>query len=129
MAEPGANFDPAATPFSDIFDADGLNDVFGGDTALLQEMVILFESESAKLITAMRGALAAGDGKALERAAHKIKGSIGSFSAKPAYQSSLELEQLGKEGVLADAAPVLARLESDLTELQNALKAYIQQSQ
>src|SRR5262249_10544546 len=47
-----------------------------GDVELLGQLVQLFFDQSAGLLPELRDAIARGDGKALERSAHKLKGSL-----------------------------------------------------
>ncbi len=74
-----------------------------GDVELLHELVALFLKELPDLVTDLRGAVTAGDARAIERAAHKLKGSVGNFSAHPAFEAALRLENIGRAGDLTEA--------------------------
>ena len=67
-----------------------------GDEELFQELVTLFMSESAQLLDQIRAAVAQRDPKALERAAHSLKGSVGAFRAESAARAAQRLEDLGE---------------------------------
>jgi HPt (histidine-containing phosphotransfer) domain-containing protein len=56
--------------------------------------------------------------------AHTLKGAVGTFSARRAYEAALRLETLGRDRTLAEAAPALAELQEALTSLQRALTAF-----
>lgn len=76
-------------------------------------------SSSARLI-------AQKDGQALRRAAHKVKSSVGPFSAPAADEAACHLELVGEQGHLSQAETAFNRLEQALTlpfesqELQDA---------
>jgi CheY-like chemotaxis protein len=93
----------------------------GGNVELLREMMALFLDELPGLLTSLREAVTAEDAKAVERAAHKLKGSVGNFSAHPAFEALLELEILGRDGNLSKAEPVYADLEKELQRLKSAM--------
>ena len=72
-----------------------------GDVELLHELVAVFLKDLPKMLTTLREAVMAGDASGIERAAHKFKGSVGSFAAQPAFEAALALEILGRDGSLA----------------------------
>jgi HPt (histidine-containing phosphotransfer) domain-containing protein len=110
----------AAEPALDA--ADALARV-AGDRQLLGELVDLFQEESPRVLEDMRHAIQVSDPKALERAAHKLRGSVASFSALGATQLALSLEIMGRDTSLHsdDAARALAALEIELDRLRLAL--------
>ena len=81
-------------------------------------MVALFLKEIPEMLTNLREAITAGDAHAIERAAHKLKGSVGNFAAHPAFEAALKLEVLGREGSLSNAEPVYAELEKEINASQ-----------
>ena len=93
----------------------------GGNVELLREMMALFLDELPGLLTSLREAVTAEDAKAVEHAAHKLKGSVGNFSAHPAFEALLELEILGRDGNLSKAEPVYADLEKEIQRLKSAM--------
>jgi PAS domain S-box-containing protein len=93
----------------------------GGNVDLLKKMVALFQMELPVLMTNLREALTAGDAKATERAAHKLKGSVSNFSAQPAFKAALKLEVLGRDGSLSEVEPVFAQLEKEIQRLKSAM--------
>jgi HPt (histidine-containing phosphotransfer) domain-containing protein len=94
----------------------------GGDAELLAEVAGIFLEECQTLLAATQAAVARGDGQALERAAHTLKGSVGHFCAHAAADAALRLEQIGREGDLTQAAGALAALEEALDRLAPALR-------
>jgi len=95
-----------------------------GDENLLREVIGLYFEEAPRLMTAIHEALARRDGPALERAAHSLKGSVGSLGAKRAFEASLAMETRGREGDLEGAEAVLGELEREIDRLTNALAAF-----
>src|SRR5262249_54097849 len=69
-------------------------------------------------------AIAHGDGRALERAAHSLKGTVMSFGAQTAGATALRLEVIGRSGDLTQAALVGAELEREVTQLWHALAVF-----
>jgi PAS domain S-box-containing protein len=92
-----------------------------GDVELLNELVALFLKDLPALLTKLREAITAGDAKAIEHSAHKLKGSVGNFSAHPAFEAALKLEVLGREGSLSEAEPAYAELEKEIERLISAM--------
>lgn len=99
-----------------------------GDAELLKIMGALFLKELPDLLKSLHDSIAAGDAIGIERAAHKLKGSISNFSAKPAFDAALRLEILGREGNLREAELAYAELEKEIQYLTPALTS-LEQSQ
>jgi PAS domain S-box-containing protein len=94
-----------------------------GDVDLLKEIAEMFLEESPVLMDRMRQATAEGDCKKLERAAHTIKGSVGNFAAKPAFDAAQKLENLGRDGDMNHAVEAFKTLEREIERLKPALAA------
>jgi len=92
-----------------------------GDVELLGQMVQLFFDQSASLLPELRGAIARGDGKALERSAHKLKGSLSNFGADQALRLAARLEEMGRDAEMTAALETCAELERAVSDLQQAL--------
>jgi two-component system, sensor histidine kinase and response regulator len=92
-----------------------------GDVELLKELVAVFLTELPEMLTNLREAVTAGDATAIERAAHKLKGSLGNFAAQPAFEAILKLEVLGRDGTLSEAEPAYAELEKEINRLKSAM--------
>jgi len=109
------------SPAAKVFDQAALLARVQGDTQLLQELLGLFKDESPRLIGEIRAALSAHDPKALEAAAHTLKGVVGNFAADTAFQTALKLERQARGGELAGAELTLQELELQLERLKTAL--------
>jgi HPt (histidine-containing phosphotransfer) domain-containing protein len=88
-----------------------------GDTALFDEMAVLFFEEYPKALIKMREAITRQDGQALAYSANALKGALGNFAATKAIDTTLRLELIGRHGDLALAHPTLADLEKQLMRL------------
>jgi CheY-like chemotaxis protein/HPt (histidine-containing phosphotransfer) domain-containing protein len=92
-----------------------------GDEELLGEIVELFFDDCPRMLSEVHKAVAGRDSQTLERAAHTLKGSVGNFAARPAFEAALKLEMIGREGSLAHAEEAYAALEKEIERLQPAL--------
>ncbi|MFZ3215645.1 MAG: response regulator [Candidatus Acidiferrales bacterium] len=94
---------------------------FGGDADLLKELAGIFLQECPRMLLQIREALQTGDAKALETAAHAMKGSVGNFSLQGPRETAQQLELLGKYGKLSEAASVFRALEIQLAQFNQVL--------
>ena len=105
----------------EILDRAQLFALIEGDMELLQELVELFWESCPQMLSEMQEAIAAQDSQGLTSSALTLKGSVGSFAAKRAFEAALNLEQIGREGDCSQAARALARLEMELDRLKPVL--------
>jgi CheY-like chemotaxis protein/HPt (histidine-containing phosphotransfer) domain-containing protein len=110
-------------PAAPVLDPEQALRSMGGDRSLLAEMAGLFSQDSTALLEEIRSALEAGNPQAIERAAHRLKGSLLVFGAAPAAGAALALESLGRSGKLEEASPALAALERELERLRPEIAA------
>jgi HPt (histidine-containing phosphotransfer) domain-containing protein len=106
-----------ATPF----DHEEMLERLGGDTELLDDVLVVFLEECPKMLEQVRGAVDEGDPMSVRRAAHSMKGALLNISAGPAAAEATQLELLGSEERLAESAAVLKRLQQELERLQQVL--------
>jgi CheY-like chemotaxis protein len=92
-----------------------------GDAKLLGELAGLFLADCARLLSAVEEAVARGDAKALEHAAHALKSSVGNFAAHAAFQAACWLEMLGRQGDLSEAQEAYAALQQEIERLRPAM--------
>ena len=93
----------------------------GGDLELLKEIAALFLDEYPRALDDIHKALASGDARLLERAAHGLKGSVANFCARSAEDAAFQLEQMGRAQRMDQASQTLATLEQSLALLQAEL--------
>ncbi len=91
------------------------------DTDLMVEIIDLFLAERVHDVTEMSEALAARDFGQLMRAAHTIKGSLGSLHADLARHHAQELETAAKSEREQSCIGFLGALEQDLNDLEPKL--------
>jgi HPt (histidine-containing phosphotransfer) domain-containing protein len=104
-----------------VSDLDAALNALEGDRELLRRIVDLFLLQAPQLLEEVREAISRRDALTLERAAHKLRGSVTNFAAKNAYDAALRLESMGHGGDLTQAAEAQAELETALGELQATL--------
>jgi HPt (histidine-containing phosphotransfer) domain-containing protein len=119
------NVSSAAGPTAAIVDRVGLLDRLGGDEDLLREITSIFLDEYPILIQEIRTAVATLDAKAIERAAHSLKGSVANFGAPGATRAALRLETLGRKGQMEEAPLALDDLVLEFQQLHPALLALV----
>lgn len=93
----------------------------GGEHSLLVELANMCIADTPDALEMIRSAVASGDAKGIQRAAHKLKGSLLVLAADPASEAAYRLETLGAEGSLDNAATALSTLEQELDRLLPAL--------
>ncbi|MHB0963239.1 MAG: Hpt domain-containing protein [Gemmatimonadaceae bacterium] len=113
---------PTDTPASPPLDSEAFLRNLRGDTALAAAMAAMFLGECPHQMDAVRLAVSAGDAKALEQAAHLLRGSVGNFVATEATAAAARLEAFGRAGDLSLAAGALRTLEAAIERLTPALR-------
>jgi HPt (histidine-containing phosphotransfer) domain-containing protein len=110
---------------SEGFDPESLWARVDGDLDLLRELVDVFAEEAPKMLTRIQEGIDLQSPSEVEKAGHKLKGSVLQFSARTAAATALELEEKGREGSLAGANPLLDKLRQEIDLLQEALNAMV----
>jgi PAS domain S-box-containing protein len=95
----------------------------GDDRELLQTLVELFQDSCDQQLRELREAVARRDSQQVGYVAHAIKGSVGNFSAKPAFRAALRLEEAGRAGDMGNVEALFSQLEAELERLGPALSA------
>ncbi len=95
----------------------------GHDRKLLGALVEIFRDDAPKMLAQLGAALDQRDPTALQTAAEALRRSLENHAARPAARSARRLEELGREGRVADAAEVLVTLEKQVEEVKQALAA------
>jgi two-component system sensor histidine kinase/response regulator len=94
---------------------------FDGDSELLKELAGIFLQECPRMLDAIRVALRAADLKALESAAHTLKGSVGNFPVSGPWETAQRLELLAKSGQPSGAQEIFHVLEQQIAEFNQIL--------
>ena len=99
---------------------DSLTRQFG--RAFVERLDETYLRTAAPLVQAAGAAMTAGDGPALQRAAHALKSSSANVGAVALSRLCAELEVLGKKGQLKEAGPLMATAERSWLRVQQALQ-------
>ena len=98
-----------------------------GNEDLFQEIAGMFIESCSDYISKIKEGITRNDAGILEREAHSLKGAVGNFGAKEAYDAAYHLEKLGENGEMATAAAGLTALERALNELTSEMKIVLQE--
>jgi HPt (histidine-containing phosphotransfer) domain-containing protein len=98
----------------------------GGDRNLLSEVARLLREDAPGMMRDIADALGREDARILERAAHRLKGSLGVLSAVPAADAALAVERAAKEGDLIGAALAREELEREMGRLAPELDRVVE---
>lgn len=107
------------------FDPQSLWNRVAGDPELLRELVELFTAEAPRMMARVEQAIKDGSPSGLEKASHKIKGSVLQFSAHTAAAIALELEENGRRGSMTGAEALLKKLKYEVDLLQKTLRIMV----
>jgi two-component system, sensor histidine kinase and response regulator len=97
-----------------------------GDRALLTEMAELWLADSTKQETQIRNGLHSGDAIMVQRAAHALKGSVGTFQAPAAQDAANQLEMSAKDADLVGARKAFERLLTQIDLVRQDLRQLTQ---
>jgi PAS domain S-box-containing protein len=100
---------------------------FGGDPALLGEVIEMVLADSPATEQAIRRAVATGDQVAVAAAAHALKGTVGLFVKAGAYDAAAELERAARHGEMGQVEAASGRLADEMTALRRHLKALLKE--
>jgi CheY-like chemotaxis protein len=95
----------------------------GDDPTLLAELAGMILTDLPAMTAAIATAIQTGNAQNLDRAAHKLKGSLAILNATRAVTLAQQLETAGRENNLAHAPALFQQLETALAELTPALRA------
>jgi len=109
---------------ADVFDGEKLPAWVDGDAGLLRELVLLFLEELPGAMAELQNAIDEGDPRRMNRTAHRLKGSLGDFGARTAFDLAFRLETMG-DGDLPEAEQVFTLLAEEMERLKKALEDLI----
>lgn len=95
----------------------------GAAPALIQELIGLVEADVPQRLANLEGALLAGDTAGIVAEAHHLKGSLGNMGLSRLADMAGGLEEHGRAGRMAEAAPIVAAMPAAYSEALAALKA------
>ncbi|HHL40196.1 MAG TPA: response regulator [Deltaproteobacteria bacterium] len=121
VEEGGGKAGAPSRPTFPVLDREAAMERVEGDMELLREVIGLFVEDYPGLLDELREAVAAGDGGRIERAAHRLKGSVDNLGAVAAVEAAARLEAMGREGRLEEAGRALEALEGEIVRFEQAL--------
>jgi CheY-like chemotaxis protein len=118
------NVVPLRRPHTGSFDPAGLLRRAGDDWSLAREVINMFLEDTPEVLSQMLEAITRKDLKAVERAAHRIKGAAANLEARDLANIAFEIEQAAGEGKISDGD--VARLQKGMDELKITLQMLMQ---
>jgi CheY-like chemotaxis protein len=106
------------------FDGNDLIERLMGSENLARRVASRFLEDMPRQLIALSQALTGADAESARRLAHSIKGAAANVSVEPVRGLAERLEELGKEGRLADAAELLPELVSTFDGLIPAMRRF-----
>jgi signal transduction histidine kinase/DNA-binding response OmpR family regulator len=119
---------PNLAPVHPAIDQTAMLAAVEGDVELLRELAALFLHDYPQRLAELREALARQDAPAVARAAHTLKGAVGSLGARDASAAALSVEQAGWSGDLAQLPTAYAALTHELQRLIPVLTSFLQEA-
>ncbi|HEY6448334.1 MAG TPA: response regulator [Acidobacteriaceae bacterium] len=114
------------SPGQDSFQAIGqlelLLDSVMGDRALLAEMAELWLADSMKQEKQISEGFESNDAVMVQRAAHALKGSVGTFQARAAQEAAAQMEICAKAANLAGARKAWEQLSTQIDRVRQDLR-------
>jgi CheY-like chemotaxis protein len=101
-------------------------DALGHDYDLARRLIDLFLADSDRLLTDIGQSIAALDAERLQKAAHRLKGSISNFPDGPARDLAARMELAGFEGDVEGARELLPGLETEVARLRTLLPSLLE---
>ncbi len=95
-----------------ILDLDYLEQISGGDTAFMKELLDLYVTDTQSGLVAARSAATAPDLEKLEKQAHQIRGASADVGAHVMQTLAIQLEQEAEQKRLENAIKILTQLEA-----------------
>lgn len=99
------------------------DDPLAGDPELRRELAGMFVQNGPGQLAEIREAMSQGDGAALQAAAHTLKGSVGVFNDRAAYEAALRMEHIGRDADWPSAEDAWQVLDREVARLLNDAEA------
>jgi len=112
----------------EIIDREELMSRLDGDMELLEELFELFVEDYPQFLGDIEAAIQNCDGQKLKQAAHTLKGAVGNFAAKKAFDLAFQLEMMGQEEQFQGAQEVFDELKTAIEEIKQVLAAMKQET-
>jgi two-component system sensor histidine kinase/response regulator len=104
-----------------VFDEEQAAARLDGDRRLLHEVLDIYRADASSLVKRVLDAASAADLDGLRRAAHALKGTLGTIGAPRAFAAAARVEEAAARGDGPDAAALVDALQTELAALNTAL--------
>jgi CheY-like chemotaxis protein/HPt (histidine-containing phosphotransfer) domain-containing protein len=101
-----------------VFDKDALLKAFDNDWDFLKEVIDMFIADYPQMLKNIDEAIQTKDAPALQRTGHALKGMLGNFQVETATKKAYDLEKMGAEENLEQAADIFTQLSTELDNLE-----------
>ena len=101
---------------------DNLLEAVDGDGEFLAELLETYFEDTPQQFSAMHAALDTANSDDFRRAAHSLKSNSANFGAMVLSDKAKQLEDIGKEGQLDQAAAPLGEAEAEYVKVKSALE-------
>ena len=108
-------------PTEDVLDREAALSAALHDPSLLSQLVGLFAGYYPGLLDDIRDAVSAQDSVQVRETVHRLKGAVGTFHSREAFQTARKLEAMAKDGELADAMLTYRQLAEQVLTLAAVL--------
>jgi HPt (histidine-containing phosphotransfer) domain-containing protein len=125
MKSPAHTASKSMTSLGAVLDVADALDRLGNDEELLREIIQIYAEDSPHMLEQIHAAAANGDARALQRAAHSLKGLAATLSAQDVVGSAARLEHMGAVCNLADASTVVGEGDQRATRLDDAVQEFL----
>lgn len=92
-----------------------------GDKDLLKQLIDTFRDYTPKLIAELQEGFDQTDFERIKYVAHTLKGSVGTFGAKSAWETAQQLERAASSQDLSRAAELFSQLKDECEGVQSEL--------
>lgn len=117
---------PADDPGNEVLDVNALarlQEMMGGDAAILEELIEGFFQDAPQLLADMREGVAAGNAPPVRLAAHSLKSNAADFGATRLRDLCRELETAAKSESVTGRMDLVAEIETEFERVRTALEA------
>ncbi|MCT7951208.1 response regulator [Ancylothrix sp. C2] len=95
------------------------------DLEALEEVIEIYLENVPQLFANIYAAIEAGDGRALQTAAHSLKSTSGTVGAPSMFELCQHLETMGKKGIIPDSTEPVKLIEAEFERVKAALLAEV----
>jgi len=106
----------------DVIDKKDLSARVDGDIEFVKELIDVFLEDYPKLLSDLKDAVEKRNAQLLNKYAHTLKGSVGNFAAKGAFDMASKLETMGQDSDFSNVDESYKSLEVEIEQLKQAME-------